>query len=374
MRFLILNTDYPEFLRWLYRENPGLESKAYDEQMRVRMESLFGVADFYSSNLRKLGHEAWDIHVNNEALQRAWAAEHGVALPPPRRSPHFRLRRRVVPWVSLACDQQWRRDALLAQIKHFKPDVILNQDLRTIDASFLKQAHSCVHLVIGQHAAPFSKGVDLRGYGLMISSLPNFVERFRHEGLSAELHRLAFEPRVLQALRPTEQPIPVSFVGTVSRDHRSRVDLLEHLCRRTPLVVWGQGIDGLPKTSPVRDRFRGKAWGRRMYQILRDSTLTLNHHIGIAGDFANNLRLYEATGAGTLLITDAKQNLHEIFEPGKEVESYRNPVECAELIEYYLAHEQERAAIACAGQQRTLCEHTYECRMQELVDIVSRHI
>ena len=28
-----------------------------EEQMRMRMESLFGVADFYSRNLRKLGHE-----------------------------------------------------------------------------------------------------------------------------------------------------------------------------------------------------------------------------------------------------------------------------------------------------------------------------
>jgi len=25
MKFLILNTDYPEFLRWLYAQHPGLE-------------------------------------------------------------------------------------------------------------------------------------------------------------------------------------------------------------------------------------------------------------------------------------------------------------------------------------------------------------
>jgi len=58
MKFLILNTDYPEFLRWLYARYPGLENKPHDEQMRVRNESLFGVADFYFSNLRKLGHRA----------------------------------------------------------------------------------------------------------------------------------------------------------------------------------------------------------------------------------------------------------------------------------------------------------------------------
>ena len=64
-RLLILNTDYPEFLCWLYAQHPGLENEPYDEQMRSRNESLFGVADFYSSNLRRLGHEALDIHSNH---------------------------------------------------------------------------------------------------------------------------------------------------------------------------------------------------------------------------------------------------------------------------------------------------------------------
>ena len=65
-RFLILNTDYPDFLRCLYIQHPGLGKQPYEEQMRLRNESLFGVADFYSSNLRKLEYEAWNIHVNNK--------------------------------------------------------------------------------------------------------------------------------------------------------------------------------------------------------------------------------------------------------------------------------------------------------------------
>ena len=41
-------------------------------------------------------------------------------------------------------------------------------------------------------------------------------------------------------------------------------------------------------------------------------------------------RLFEATGVGTLLVTDWKKNLHEMFEPGKEVIVYHSPEECAE--------------------------------------------
>jgi len=65
-KFLILNTGYPDFFRWLYIQHLGLAKQPYEEQMRLRNESLFGVADFCSSNLRKLDHEAWNVHVNNQ--------------------------------------------------------------------------------------------------------------------------------------------------------------------------------------------------------------------------------------------------------------------------------------------------------------------
>ncbi|MBM4042004.1 MAG: glycosyltransferase family 1 protein, partial [Planctomycetes bacterium] len=71
---------------------------------------------------------------------------------------------------------------------------------------------------------------------------------------------------------------------------------------------------------------------------------------------------------------DWKGNLHEMFEPGKEVVAYRSPEECVELVRYYLAHDDAREAIARAGQARTLREHTYFHRMQELTELVRRHL
>jgi spore maturation protein CgeB len=117
----------------------------------------------------------------------------------------------------------------------------------------------------------------------------------------------------------------------------------------------------------------GSAWGADMYRVLFSSKLTLNYHIDVAGDHANNMRLFEATGVGTLLLTDWKKDLSGLFESGKEVAAYRTPEECAELIEYYLEHEDERSAIARAGQERTLREHTYYHRMQTLVEILQSY-
>jgi spore maturation protein CgeB len=86
------------------------------------------------------------------------------------------------------------------------------------------------------------------------------------------------------------------------------------------------------------------------------------------------MRLFEATGMGALLLTDEKQNLAELFRPGEEVAAYANENELVELIEHYLAAEDERAAMAAAGHARTLRDHTYEQRMAQLVEIIESHV
>ncbi|MCD6193712.1 MAG: glycosyltransferase family 1 protein [Candidatus Aminicenantes bacterium] len=394
MKFLILNTDYLEFLRWLYTQHPRLENAPYEEQMRVRMESLFGVADFYSSNLRKLGHEAWDIHANNEFMQKAWAREHGMPIEEPTpmgsrvrtilqrargiaaKTPLRYLKTLLRPMLrSLDSQHSWFYDILAAQIKHYKPDVLLNQAMDGISTRFLREMKPYVRLLVGQHAATrLSEAEDFSCYDLVISSFPPTVDYFRQKRIPAELHRLGFEPRVLCLLKYNDKMFDVTFVGSFHSVHSSRVKLLEALCAQLPQIrIWGPSVEHLPSTSKLRKHYVGQAWGRDMYQILLNSKITLNHHGDIA-PYANNMRLFEATGVGTLLITDWKVNLHEMFEPRKEVVAYRTPEECAELIQYYLEHDDEREAIARAGQQRTLREHTYYQRMQELVDIVRKYL
>jgi hypothetical protein len=393
MRILIINTDYPEFLRWLYSEHPGLGNQPYEEQMQARNESLFGTADFYSSNLHKLGHEAYDIHANNEWMQKAWAREHGIRVEEP--TPMQQQRHGVLQDVSqlaartplryfrplfrpalrsLTSQPKWFYDILAAQIKHYKPDVFLNQDIGGISTRFLQEIKPRVKLLVGEHGSILSEKLDLRCYDLITSLLPDSVTEFRQLGIHSELHRLAFEPRILSHLKDQKKTIDISFVGGLYDVHSDRIHLLEVLATKFgQMQIWGPGVGHLSKNSPIHERYAGQAWGLKMYQVMCGSAMTLNTH-GDKAAYAGNMRLYEATGVGTLLITDWQENLHEIFEPGKEVIVYRTPEECAELVQYYLEHNDEREAIARAGQERTLREHTYYRRMQELVDILERYL
>lgn len=388
MRFLILNADYPEFLWHLYGFDADPRAN-FDEQLAARTRSLFGVADFYTRNLRALGHDAFDIHVNNEPMQMAWAREHDVgrdarspiapsvdglfteARPP--RTGLGRWARRVSDVVvhRQVGRDPWPSRILQAQLEELKPDVVINQAMESICFDFWTQAKETMpFLLVGQIASPLPERENFSCYDLVVSSLPNYVRFFEGRGVRSRLHRLAFDPSVLEQIEDTERTIPFSFVGSLSRAHSERIAFLERLCEEAGLQVWGTGVDSVSADSPIRRNHRGPAWGAQMYAILARSQMTFNKHIEIAGEFANNSRLYEATGMGALLLTDSKVNLSEMFDPVAEVISYDRAEEAIAEANGLIADPDRLRRVAEAGRARTLRDHTYRHRMEELVTIV----
>jgi spore maturation protein CgeB len=384
MKILILNRDYPRFLSDLYVSRPELSSASYTEQLGVRNATLFGVADFYSHGFTECGNRSQEIHVNNPWLQSAWARENGMHLPVPRAPERKAARSALAPLVGVARRhllgaarrfaprqlQSQEERILAAQIASMKPDVIVNQEMSYVRTACLERIASPGTKIVGQIASALPIGEDYARYDLIVSSLPNLVRRFREGGLRAELSPLAFDARVLEHVDTgAARDIPVSFVGSLSVDHRARLELVETLAARVPLRVWGSGIQELPRSSPVHRCFQGEAWGIDMYRILARSRVTINHHIDLAEGFANNMRLYEATGCGTLMIVDHGRNLADLFEPGREVIAYASAEDCARAVEEVLSNEARRAEMAAAGQRRTLSDHTYLDRARQLAQM-----
>ena len=370
MRFLILDTYYEEFLESIYAAEPDLEQRPYTGQWRFIMDLCFAVSDFYSSNLQKLGFVAEEVIFNCVPLQKQWANENGIKLRGGKGS--FHLRKGFIPSFRSRPNKEWYYHVLKAQVAAFKPDILYIQDMNNTDPAFLSEMRSHARWIVGQIACPVMPGTDFGVYDLVLTSFPHFVDYFRDRDVPCEYQRMAFEPKILEKLGSRETEYEAVFVGGISPAHPERIELLEKVAASHPIEFWGYGVSELEADSPLRSAYRGKAWALDMYRILYSSRLALNHHITTAERYANNMRLYEATGVGTLLITDYKDNLGQLFEIGKEIVAYRSPEECLDLISYYLDHEQECKAIAKAGQERTLNEHTYSQRMRELLDIVER--
>ena len=390
MRILVLNADYPRFLAWLYRRHPGLETASYAAQMAARNASLFGLADFYSKNFAALGHSAAEIHLNNPWLQAAWAHEHGMAADTPeppgaagRKTPPAWVQRAVTPFkpllrpfarkVGLSARLDTQAEAiLLAQIEEFKPDLLLNQDVFHIDTSLARRIKTIGKpILVGQLGVEPPRGEDWTVYDLLISQLPAIVKFFRAQGARAEVNHLAFEPAILDLLPAAPAPnVDVSFVGSISLDHRQRIALLEAVAERYDLKLWGNRPQALPASSPLHRCFQGEVWGADMYQVLRRSRITLNSHIDLAAREAGNMRLFEATGVGAFLLTDFKDNLHTLFVPDREVAVWRSVDHCLKQIEHYLRDDDGRAEIARAGQARTMAQHTYRHRATEILGML----
>lgn len=363
MRFLILDTYYPAFLHSFYARHPDLSDRPYAEQWRILMDQCFGTADFYSANLQKLGHDAHEVVANCDILQRRWARENALYLW--ITYPVHHCLRRV---------KAWQLAVLQAQVGQLRPDVLYVQNMNWTDATLLKAVKAKTHLIVGQTAYALRSNLDFQPYDLVITSFPHYVDRFRSQGLHSEYLRFAFDERVLDRLDVHNHTYNVTFVGGFSPRHRQGTAIFEQLAQEGPVEFWGYGVKNLPENSLVRRYHRGQAWGIEMFRILSESRVTLNRHIDVARSCANNMRLFEATGVGTCLVTDLKDNLHELFEPDREVVAYTCAEDCIEKVRYLLKRENERVAIAKAGQQRTLREHTYYQRMQELVEIVQRHL
>jgi hypothetical protein len=373
MRIALLDTYYPRFLTAYYAANPALAGQSYEQQRRALLDQAFGTADFYSRHLRELGHEAEDLIVNCTPLQSTWAHENGVSFSalvaalPPRllRLPAVGPLLSAIPGLA---------NAAVEQIKRFRPDVLYCQDLWVLTPAHMAELRQHAKLIVGQIASPLPPSKYLESYDLILTSFPHYVPRLRGAGIAAEYFRIGFDPRVLDLLGPVERDIDVSFVGGISRHHGNALSTLEYLAETTPVTFFGYGAGGLARNSSIRPRHRGEVWGLDMYRALARSRLTLNRHINVAENYANNMRLFEATGVGTLLITDRKDNLGELFEVGREVVAYTTQEEAAEHIRYYLSHPEEARAIAAAGQARTLREHTYRSRMEELAPLLERHL
>jgi len=77
-------------------------------------------------------------------------------------------------------------------------------------------------------------------------------------------------------------------------------------------------------------------------------------------------RNFEIPGCGGFLLTSDADNLGDYYEDGKEIVIYKDINDMIDKIKYYLEHNKEREAIAKAGYERTLQEHTYEKRFNNI--------
>lgn len=338
-RILFINTYYDKFLN----SQPLSATSSYTENLQKRISSRFGDSDFYSFWLNKLGWEAVDIIANDQFLQQQWCQENNIAT-------------------------NNLLEICMFQVILFKPSIVYFQDISLItdDVSNFLRAHSI--RVCGQHASPLSPGFNFKNLDLFASSMPHLMDVANANGGQALYLPLAFDHRILSELAPLSWDARADggFVGGFTQSHTNGVELILSALKAFPdLNLYGYGWDESLVALLNGIPWKGEAWGLSMFNLLGGWKISLNRHIDMSGVHANNMRLYETTGMGALLLTDKKQK-NNLFVPDLEMVEYENIYDLKEKILYLNSNPLKAMEIAARGQKKTLEHHTYQLRMAEL--------
>jgi spore maturation protein CgeB len=403
MKLLRITTAYSVYIEGLYQKKIIQADKPYSEQYAEYCKDSFGWADFWSNAFQKLGFECWEPVSNIELLQKKWAFENGIKFQ----------------------EANWLYEIQTAQAKKFQPDILFINDYYTFSyeyIQFLRNTIPSIKYIIGWCGAPFEDTKVFKAYDLLLTNLPAHQKYFSENGTHCKLMKHAFDPRILERIQLNPKKNQFTFLGSIvigKGFHNERVELIKFLLKETNLELYSDlnpssfGIyqreskkyvykkildfllpnnlkDGLLNKLKIDKNIdlifknyhpkelvkkaKPGLFGLEMYQTLSDSKITLNQHIDISKGSSNNMRLYEATGVGTCLLTDWSEDLNDKFIDGEEVVAYKSKEELLEKIKYLNNNPPVAESIAKKGQERTLRENSFSKRAIEINEIIQKEI
>lgn len=180
------------------------------------------------------------------------------------------------------------------------------------------------------------------------------------------LHHAA-EPLLDPFIRRVDK-YPVSFIGTYnSETYPNRENYLKAV-EDLGLNIWGN--EAWRNTS-VGNCFHGRAHGDDRFDIYGSSKIVIDinwEHIASDGI---SVRPFEVAASGACLFADTvKKDIFDVYEQNKEFIPFSGPEDLRSKVLYYLGHDEERKAIAQAGYERTVKEHTYDHRLRQMLDTI----
>lgn len=278
-------------------------------------------------------------------------------------------------------DEKWEKPIVLEQIRAFQPDVCFLYSPEFFDKSFIDEVKSInSNMFICGYDGMHRQKIDLfAGYDLVLTCSPYISKYYQDNHKLTYWFYSGFDANMLKLIETNRHLYKVGFSGSVLPWlHKDRVELVSAVQRKVPFTMSSEFTylpGGLLRRRALRqikdispshyiDFLRlynhniGPVYGQDMFQFLSDCDVVLNMH-GDSIKFAANFRLFEATGVGSCLLTDWKENIADIFEPGKEVLTYHSVEEAADIAKYCVEHPDYCEEISRKGQKRTLNEYSF---------------
>jgi len=421
MKFLrVSGLHYTIPKRFAYEQKPSLSSCSYAEQSRAIFSHFFHYSNSLTSALTCYGYEAHEILYDAEFLQKKWAEENGLTSITESWQQEILVRQiqTIKPQILYLHNASALPASILLRRKELFPSVeklVIFRGYPEIDQPLLQVLSLADILLVGS---------------------PILEKICREKQLNPHLFYHYFDDRILSFLKEDRRR-PFTFIGTsgvgYGWNHQPRYSYLFELLKTTGIECWvdehvkrnswkdlikrfgencfslcsksmlrnftddcsipslmrkiafnalakqasGQNPNRLFPQVPLQDLFPKKChlpvFGLEMYKILSASSVTFNKHTFAARGTVDNIRLFEATGVGTCLLTDSGSNISDLFEGDREIVTYSSFEECKEKLTALLSNEALRQSIAIKGQKRALRDHTALVRAQSLHELLGAY-
>lgn len=364
--FLQVHPFYSGFLDKFHAENPHLAARPHAEIVQRLLEEGFSDIHMFAPHMRRYGYDGLLVVPNDAVSQARWWIDNVSA--------------------DLPSGPQRGDIILRAQVETLRPRVLYMVDAITWDSKFIRSLEHRPPVVASWRAADIPPHVDWTELDLFISGLSGVRELAGRLGARrVEAFHPGFDSGVLPRIAGIARDRDIVFCGSISpNQHATRVVALQRLAEASEAPSGGFSLDlhlnaGGSALPPAVERHRRPAvFGIGMYRRLASAKMTidirgnirsgriedpvLHRDTDLARDETMNMRIFEATGCGTFLLTEHYGNLSEYFEIGREIETFRDAEEMIDKIRFYLRHDALRERIARNGQERCLREHNISLR------------
>jgi hypothetical protein len=189
---------------------------------------------------------------------------------------------------------------------------------------------------------------------LTLTAAPEAVDWYRKEGGAALFFPEASDPEIFHPMPDLPKIHDVSFVGSRYGIREKVVTVLHEA--GIQVTAYGSGWDN------------GRIANEEVPRLFAQSRIVLGvSAIGHCPNFVGlKLRDFDAPMSGSCYLTQHNDDLHGLYDIGREMDTYHSVAECVERARHLLAHDTEREAMAAAGRARAMRDHTWDARLRSL--------
>lgn len=348
LKIVQIENFYKSFTDNLYNNNQFLNNLSYDLQLRFLFNSGWSSGQNVVPYLNSSKWDSFYIIPTCIPLQFRWGVENGYALDTPL-------------------------DHLLYyQLEKIKPDVIYLSDIPCFNFGILDLLEK-KPIVVGWHATSLPDHIPWNKLDLLLSGISAIRNRALELGVKFVENFMSGAPNYNKIGRISNENLnDICFSGSFSASlHNERAQLFLNIAGNI-----GDKLFDIYTSNPFSQsnyknlHFHPPVYASDVVEKYSSYKITLDARANFGlNEFINNrdtsnMRIFEATKAGSLLITEASNNLHEYFDIGTEIETYTNQEELIDKLNFYLNEKNEnlRLSVAEKGYLRTITDHSIEKR------------